>query len=167
MTRHGERASGVAAAPPYTRVVTILLATLALQGCEPWPRDPEDTLENAAGGTLRVGASEAPPALSRRGAGAAGAEAELVEAFARSIDARVEWRWGAQEGHLEALERYELDLVVGGLTAKSPWKARVGFTRPWRETGDTRHVLAVPPGENRTLAALERVIESRTPGGTR
>jgi hypothetical protein len=142
------------------------IPSLALPGCEPWPRDPERTLERAAGGTLRVGASEAPPTLRRAGAGATGVEAELVEAFARSIDAQVDWRWGAQDAHLEALERYDLDLVVGGLTTKSPWKTRVGFTRPWLETGDTRHVMAVPPGENRALVALERVIESRRPGGT-
>lgn len=138
-----------------------LLAMLLVPACEPWPRDPETTLESASGGTLRVGAAEAPPYLVRAGDDGAGPEAELVLAFARSIDARVEWRWGSLDDHLHSLERHELDLVAGGLTAKSPWKAHVGLTRPWRVEGETKRVLAVPPGENRTLVALERLIESR------
>ena len=143
----------------------LVLAALTALACEPWPRDPEGTLEAARGGTLRVGATEAPPFLTRTGERAGGPEAELVEAFARSIDARVEWRWGSQDGHLEALERFELDVAAGGLTDGSPWKARVAFTRPWRVERDARHVLAVPPGENRTLVALERLIESGRKGG--
>lgn len=145
-------------------MATLLAAIVGLQGCEPWPRDPEGTLDAAAGGTLAVGATEAPPYLVRDAEGAAGPEAELVDAFAQGIGAAVEWRWGAQDGHLEALERYELDLVVGGLREASPWKERVGFTRPWRVEGETRHVLAAPPGENRMVVALDRLIEARKAG---
>jgi divalent metal cation (Fe/Co/Zn/Cd) transporter len=63
------------------------------------PRDPEGTLGRARGGTLRVGAVEAPPYL-RLGGGdeATGPEADLVRAFAESIGARVEWSWGALDG---------------------------------------------------------------------
>lgn len=161
MTRIRRGASRNPARHRAGRALTMLLAASALQGCEPWPRDPESTLESALGGTLRVGAAEAPPYVVRAGAEGTGPEAELVIAFARSIDARVEWRWGALEDHLHALERRELDVVAGGLTAKSPWKAHVGLTRPWRVEGETKRVLAVPPGENRTLVALERLIESR------
>lgn len=145
---------------PRTRAVLLFL--LLPIACEPYPRDPEATLERASGGLLRVGATESPPWLVRTGDDSArGPEAEMVEAFAQAIDARVEWRWGAADEHLEALERHELDLVAAGLLASSPWKQRVGLSRPWHEAGDTRRVLAVPPGENRTLVALERVIEAR------
>lgn len=129
--------------------------------CEPYPRDPERTLERAAGGTLRVGVSEAPPWLVREGDQAGGPEAELIQAFAASVDARIDWRWGAAHEHLLALEHFELDLVAAGLTRHSPWKTRVSLTRPWRIDGDTSRVLATPPGENRLLVALERLIESR------
>ena len=139
-----------------------VLALALLQACQPFPRDPEHTLDEAAGATLHVGATEAPPWLTRAGNGASGPEAELVIAFARSIDARVQWHWGGLDDNLHALQDHELALVAGGLTAASPWSTHVGFTRPWRVEGETERVLAVPPGENQTLVALERVIESRT-----
>ncbi|HET9947874.1 MAG TPA: hypothetical protein VFQ22_02995 [Longimicrobiales bacterium] len=129
------------------------------------PRDPEGTLERARGGVLRVGGVDAPPHLVREGAAASGPEAELVYAFARSLGAEVEWHWGALDDHMRALERFELALVAGGLTQASPWKSRVGFTRPWRGDRDVARVLAVPPGENGLLVALEHVIEERRGGG--
>ena len=122
------------------------------------PRDPEGTLERAREGTLRVGAVEAPPYVVRRGDEAVGPEADLVRAFAESIGAQVEWRWDPLDAHMRALEAFELDVVAAGLTTESPWASRVGFTRPWRVEGDVERVLAVAPGENATLAALERVI---------
>ena len=138
------------------------LALLAGLACEPYPRDPEGTFERASGGVLRVGGADAPPWIVRgAGGSASGPEAALIEAFAASIDARVEWRWGPVEEHLESLQKYELDLVAGGLLGNSPWSTHVGFTRPWLQEGDSRRVIAVAPGENRTLAALERVIEAR------
>jgi hypothetical protein len=76
------------------------------------------------------GAPLAPPSLTRGDSGAAGPEADLVEAFARSIDARVEWHWGALDTHLKPLERYELGLVAGGLsafaTSRRSWTSRDG-----------------------------------------
>lgn len=161
MTRTERKGGAIRAAIRGRAAFATLLVALLLLGCEPWPRDPESTLESASDGTIRVGATEAPPYLVRAGEVGAGPEAELVIAFARSIDARVEWRWGALDDHLHALERHELDLVAGGLTAKSPWKKHVGLTRAWRVEGETKRVLAVPPGENRTLVALERLIERR------
>jgi polar amino acid transport system substrate-binding protein len=133
---------------------------LPLASCE-LPKDPQHTLEQARGATLRVGAVDSPPYLLRTGKAAAGPEAELLRAFARSIDADIEWRWGALDEHMTALEAFELDVVAAGLTTASPWKKSVGFTRPWRVEGKRKRVLAVPPGENRILVALERIIESR------
>ena len=142
-----------------TLALALLVAPMA--ACDALPRDPEGTLEEARGGVLRVGAVESPPLLVRRGAGAGGPEAELVEAFAREIGARVEWRWTGPEDALGRLERFELHLVAAGLQAGTPWKARVGLSRPWRGQGDTARVLAVPPGENAFLVALDRVVEAR------
>lgn len=119
------------------------------------------TLERVSGDTLRVGAVASPPYLVPSENGARGPEAELVRAFARGIDAEIEWRWGSVDAHMRSLERFEVDLVVAGLTTVSPWKKKVGFTRPWRVEGDRKHVLAVPPGENAFLVALEETIESR------
>lgn len=34
---------------------------------------------------------------------------------------------------MEALERFELNLVIGGLTEKTPWSRQVGLTKPYFE----------------------------------
>jgi len=105
---------------------------MAAWSCQPWPADPEGSLERVrSAGILRVGVAEAPPWVVRRGEMATGVEAELVTELARELGARPEWHWGPLESHLEALEKFELDVVAAGLTAKTPWKKRVATTRPY------------------------------------
>lgn len=140
-----------------------LLPTLAA-GCD-LPRDPAGTLERARGGVLRVGAATAPPWVVHRTDGrVAGVEAELVAEFARTLGARVEWHRGSADELLAKLEKRELDVVIAGLTAATPWATHVGITRPYRIDGPHERVLAVAAGENATLVALDRVIESRRSG---
>lgn len=145
------------------RAARALILTLAgVAACDGYPRDPEGTLERVSGGALRAGVSEAPPWLTRADDGSpAGPEAELIEAFARSVGAEVEWRWDGADELLEALERRQLDVVAAGLSGGSPWRVKVAFTRPWRVEGGDERILAVPPGENATLVALDRLIEAR------
>jgi hypothetical protein len=140
-----------------------LAILLGIAACD-LPKDPERTLERARGGTLRVGAVDSPPWLVRSGDQGTGPEAELVEALAAALGAEIDWRWGSLDSHHSALERFQLDVVAAGLTDATPGRKKVGFTRPWRVEGETRHVLAVPPGENAALMALERVIEARRAG---
>ena len=45
---------------------------------------------------------------------------------------------------MEALEHFELDLVIGGITEQTPWEKRIGISRPYIET---HLVIAVPPGQ--------------------
>jgi polar amino acid transport system substrate-binding protein len=147
-----------------TRISRLLLLAGILAGCADIPKDPADTLANARGGVLRVGVAAAPPWVVRpdgTGGGAvepSGREADLVRSFARSIDARVEWVWGGAEESLHGLERRELAVVAAGLTRDSPWNGRVALTRPHARTGEGEHVLAVAPGENALLVAVERHI---------
>jgi len=127
----------VAAAP-------LLAAASPLAGCS-LPRDPEGTLDRVRGDTLHVGVTEAPPFVVRHGERTepGGVEAALVRGFADSLGAAVAWHWGPADGHLEALERFELDLVAAGLTAATPWKKRAGLTRPYHTAHDA---LGAPPG---------------------
>ncbi len=142
----------------------LALAALATSACDGMPRDPERSLETARGGTLRVGVTDAPPWLERPrpggpGAEPSGPEAELVRAFAASIGARVAWVPGPLDDLMERLERFELDLVAAGLTEGTAWQGRVGLSTPWlEEEGRPPRVLAVPPGENALLVALDRHI---------
>lgn len=165
----GDRtAPGIVPLPRLLRLLPLLLVLLLipLTACD-LPRDPVGTLERVRGDTLRVGVVASPPYLVRSGEGdglgarAVGPEADLVRAFAGRIDAEVEWHWGSLDDHMKSLEAFELDLVAAGLTMTSPWKKNVGFTRPWKVEGKRKHVLAVPPGENGMLVALEELIEAR------
>jgi polar amino acid transport system substrate-binding protein len=116
---------------------------LCVAACSDLPRDPQQTLRRAqANGRLRVGLVEHPPWVVRGGGGEpAGAEVELVREFARELGATPEWRWGGEQEQMEALEQYQLDAVVGGLTSETAWSKYVGLTSPYFES---RIVVGVP-----------------------
>lgn len=143
-----------------------LLVFLAfpLAGCAV-PTDPDGTLDRVQGGILRVGITPHEPWTELRGE-RGGLEVELVEGFARSLGARVDWREGAEAELVEDLEMGQLDLVVGGLTARSPWKRNAALTRPYVITAGQhrareKHVMAAALGENAFLAELERYLLDR------
>ena len=116
---------------------------LASAGCDV-PRDAHGTLDRVRGDTLHVGVTEAPPfVVHAAGSGAAGVEAGLIQALADSLGAVVAWHWGPSADHVEALERYELDLVAGGIEAGSPLTTPVGTTRPYYSGHEA---IGAPPG---------------------
>lgn len=136
------------------------MAAAAAGGCSTIPRDPGGTLERVRdSGVLRVGASPSEGRVIIDGHRVSGPEAELVSGFARSLGASVRWRPGGEGELVAAMERGELDVLVGGLSATSPWVGTVSLTRPYAESSDhgqlLQHVMAVPLGENATLVALE------------
>ncbi len=146
----------------------VVAGAVLLAGCTTIPRDPDGTLDRVrATGVLRAGASPGGDLVEVYAEVVSGAEADLVEDFAASLPAHVEWRVGGEEDLVAAMERGELDLIAGGLTADSPWADRVALTRPYATTeleGDkVEHVLAVPMGENATLFALESWLDGRRP----
>lgn len=138
-----------------------------LGACGDIPRDPDRTLERVReSGVLRVGAVESPPWLHRDGARAAGIEAELVSGFAAAQEAAPEWHFMSAPDAVRALEAGRLDIVAGGLTADDPWEDRIAYTRPWLVTGGqprSKHVMAVPAGENALLVELERYLAAQAP----
>jgi membrane-bound lytic murein transglycosylase MltF len=142
---------------PCTRWLLALAA--AAFACDA-PRDPESTLERVrVTGVLRAGAVSSPPFVVTSRRGVSGPEAALVEAFGKTHGAAVEWVVGAEEELVERLERFELDVVVGGITKKNPRVKKVGATLPLYETADGKqHVILTPPGENRFLLALDRAV---------
>ena len=121
----------------------LLILGLGLLACSSLPRDPENTLKRVTGHELRVGLVEHPPWVIRTNAEPAGAEVELVRELAAEIGATPVWLWGGEQQHLEALKRFELDLVIGGLTANTPWSKEVGLTSPYFEE---RFAIGVPAG---------------------
>lgn len=129
------------------------------------PHDPEDSLDRIRQtGVLRAGFTVREPWVTAAGTGApAGPEAEVVLRFANSLGARVDWRQGSESELFEALEHFELDVVIGGLTADNPAGPSLGLTRPYVERDQKQHVMAAAPGENRLLVALERAVRAHAP----
>ena len=142
--------------------MVLLVAVLALlpAGCG-IPRDPEGTLERVRGGTLRAGITASAPWTTLEGGRPGGVEVELVERFAGELGARVEWVDGSEADLIAALEMRELDLVVGGLTADTPWQARAAITRSY---ATTRVVVAVPSSQpvSEDIAGLRVAVEDGT-----
>ncbi|WP_122263672.1 transporter substrate-binding domain-containing protein [Ornithinimicrobium cerasi] len=159
----------MASPPARARVLAAgLLSAALLGGCGvSIPTDPDGTLNRVrTSGELRVGVSPHPPftTLPATPDGEpGGTEVELVEQFARAQGAEPEYVVEGEEELVRLLEEGELDVVVGGLTSKSPWSKKVGLTRPYLETSEhgrtVKHVMAVVRGENLLMSELERFLD--------
>jgi polar amino acid transport system substrate-binding protein len=146
--------------PTMRALGAAVVVAVVLAGCGV-PRDPEGTLDRVRGGTLRVGISQSEP-WTRLGAGRpSGVEVRLVERFAAELGATVRWVDGSEADLVAALEVRELDLVVAGLTADTPWQAKAAITRGY---ATTRVVVAVPAGQPvpDDVAGLRVAVEDGT-----
>jgi membrane-bound lytic murein transglycosylase MltF len=137
----------------------ILGVALLLPGCDSFPKDPRHTLDQVRNGTLLVGYSENQPWVTKQGDAPGGTEAELIRQFAQSLNAKIEWHNDTEQNLFERLEKNEIHLVIAGLTDETPWKDKIGMTRPYRKEGKKKHVMAVVPGENGFLVALETFLQ--------
>lgn len=161
--KDGERKRGARA---VAFAAGALIVGVALTGCAELavPADPDGSLERIEGNVLRAGASLHTQLVEQDGEEAEGPLAELVEEFASEHDAEVEWRFGSEEMLVTSLEEGELDLVVGGITADTPWVDRAAVTREHQlltVAGDRHPVVLLPLGENRLLLEFERFIDER------
>ena len=151
--------------------VLLTSAVLTLAGCSVTiPADPDGTLDRIrAARVLRAGGSPSPGwvLVGSMTEDPTGREVELVEGFAESLGAEVEWMVGGEEELVGRLEDGSLDVVVGGLTDQNPFAADVGMTRPYleRQVQGTveAHVMFVPMGENALQSALERWLDEAMP----
>lgn len=137
----------------------------ALAGCGVTvPTDPDGTLDRVRGGELRVGVSPHDPWTTVPPDGPpTGVEPELLTGFARTLDAEVAWTTGGEEELVGDLDRGELDVVVGGVTASSPWTSRAAVTVAYVTVPDPDgkpegHVMLTAMGENAFLVELERYL---------
>lgn len=155
---------------PLRRVAAVtaaVIAVIGLAGCGGMsiPADPDGTLQAVSGGELRVGVSPDPGLVTDRGPDGGtptGSLPDLIEGFADSIDAEIEWTAGSEETLVGMLEGGDLDLVAGGFTSDTPWIDKAGVTRgyPEIEGAEGREiVLLVPLGENAFLSAVERYLD--------
>lgn len=82
---------------------------------------------------MRVGLVEHPPWVVRTSGDPAGVEVELIRNFASQLGTTPEWHWGGEQEQMEALEHYQLDAVIGGVTDRTPWSKYIGLTSPYFE----------------------------------
>lgn len=143
----------------------VAVAVVALAGCGATiPTDPDGTLDQVRGGTLRVGISPAEPWTEVHDDGTfTGREVELLEDFAAHLDAQVTFTSGGEEELVGLLERGALDVVAGGLTSTTPWVAKAAVTTSYATTvgergAPTHHVMLVPMGENAFQVELEHFL---------
>jgi ABC-type amino acid transport substrate-binding protein len=146
----------------------ILLAGCGLQ----IPADPFGTLDRVReSGVLRVGVSPTPPwTVATEGSDPTGLEPALLARYAERLGATIEWEVGGEEALMGLMEEGELDVIVGGLTDRSPWIDKAALTRGYRESmteeGESvRHVMAVRLGENAFMSDLERFLDGEVLGG--
>jgi polar amino acid transport system substrate-binding protein len=109
----------------------VLLLGFLTTACYSLPRDPKGTLDQLQHRPLRVGLVENAPWVVRVGNEPDGAEVELVREFAAQLGTTPEWHWGGEQDQFEMLENYGLDLMIGGFSNRTPWKAYVGLTSPY------------------------------------
>lgn len=144
-------------------VVAIACAT-ALAGCGiRIPSDPDGSLERITHGELRVGASPSGELVTIDGDAVAGPLAELVEGFADDHDAELVWTVDSEEDLVDDLVAGRLDLAIGGMTATTPWSARVSVTRGYpgvSGSGGADVAVLLPLGENALQAALEAYLDA-------
>jgi hypothetical protein len=94
------------------RLVVVFLGLLKFPACDDFrfPRDPDGTLERvlASGRMSVVAVDHVPWVVVERDGSPVGSEVEVVEAFARSVGATIEWRRAA------AFKALRLDLPRRG-----------------------------------------------------
>ncbi len=143
-----------------------MVSVLLLSGCGmAIPADPHGTLDRVVDGELRVGVSNNPPwTETHDGRDPTGSEVRLIEQFAAQLGAEIEWTDGGESALVRALERGDLDLVIGGILDDTPWSERAAVTRPYAETTDEhgmhqKHAMLVRMGENGFLVELEEFLD--------
>lgn len=142
----------------------LVIALLAVAGCGVHvPSDPDGTLAEIRGGTLRVGVSLEPGLTASAGEDVSGPLVTLATEFADEIDAEPTWVVSSEESLLRMLQEQELDLLIGGFTVDTPWTDRAGMTRGYTDIvgADGRElVFLVPLGANDYLMTLESFLDA-------
>jgi ABC-type amino acid transport substrate-binding protein len=155
--------------PALPAVLSAVVPAVLLAGCglgQPFfPADPGGTLQRVREQhVVRAGAAPNPGWVEIDDSGRpSGREMQLVEAYAETLGAEVEWTVGTEEHLVGLLEDGKLDVAVGGFTDQNPWVEKVALTRPYVEEvvdgTPEAHVLALPMGENAWLSSWERWLD--------
>lgn len=142
----------------------LLAATVLLAGCNDYPRDADGLSRQAARDGMRVGVSDDRPWVQVSADGAvSGPEADLLQRYAATRGYRIHWVPGGHDLLMQRLEQAQLHAVIGGHHADSPWKPKVGWSRPLhlRASADSpmpERRVALPPGQSAWHLAFDRYL---------
>lgn len=137
----------------WDAVVALLVAVLLVNSCQ-LPHDPEKSWKKAQQNGLRIGIVDNPPFAQYHSGQPSGREVSLVTKFAHEHGMELKFFPGSESELIKMLEKYDLDVLIGGFEKKTLWiqKASPGATY------DEKHVLLIPKGENRLLYELDKFI---------
>lgn len=130
-----------------------IILLVCLTSCV-FPKDPENSFEEARKDKLLVGVVENPPFTKVEDSAFAGREVEMLRKFAQKEGLQVSFKEGSESELVKQLEEFKTHVVIGGITKKTIWKKKAGTTVPY----DKEHVFLIPKGENRLLKHLEDFI---------
>ena len=133
-----------------------LLFVLLLAACD-LPRDTAGTTDRVRNGTIRIGVVQRAPWAFDSAGTVGGVDVALVTQVARDLHARPVWIRGSAPELLAALERRELDAVIGGLTSDIPYAGKVALTRPFYT--DTL-VVGAPSGSPAGIEGYPVAVEA-------
>jgi polar amino acid transport system substrate-binding protein len=128
--------------------------SLLAAGCD-LPRDPEGTLEEVRGGSLRVGVLQGNRYAEQ-------VDRQIVGEIARRLQAQPAFSTAEAHTLFEMLHRGEIHIVIGGIPTNTPFGPDAGLSRPagplFQSAGDEDRVLAVRSGENAFLKLVNEEI---------
>lgn len=133
---------------------SLLILLITFLGCEPFPRDTNNSFEKALNTQLVVGIALNPPYTSFRNDSFSGSEIELIRRFARINELEVKFMEGTESELIEKMKNYEVHIIAGGIEKGTAWKQEARPSAPY----DKNHVFLVPKGENRLLKEVETFI---------
>ncbi|CAN5366712.1 transporter substrate-binding domain-containing protein [soil metagenome] len=138
----------------------LLLLIVVWMGCKPYPKDPENSLQEIENGVLHVGISHNPPYTVVNDTGVSGIEVALVQKYAAQHHAHIKWVNGTETALMRKLESFELDIAIGGFVKESPTVNSLGITQSFLSGPGGKHVIVVAPGENALLSDLDGFLVS-------
>lgn len=139
---------------PNFLLIIIFLFTLI--SCNNFPKDPQDSWNEAKNEGLRVGVVNNPPFTSVTQDTFAGDEVDMVREFAHQNNLKVIFDSGNESDLIEKIENYQLHILIGGFVKKTIWKKKASTTSPYNKD----HVFLIPKGENKLVMKLDSYLKS-------
>lgn len=127
------------------KIAAILIGALAASGCSDFPKDNAETLKQLkAGREMKVGVAHNPPWTVVAEGRIEGVEPALISQWAQHLGTRAHFVTGPSDDLVEALYKRELDVLVMGMTDKTPHSGKLALSQPYLEV---RTNVGVAPGQ--------------------